>query len=306
MGRTLKRVPLDFAWPLNKTWGGYLNPHYTCSADCSACDGTGYATEAKRIHDQWCGKAHFDPVAYGARPWKVDDPEIVAFATRNVTGSPEYYGRGDAAIRREAHRLWRDCFYGHWSHNLIQADVDALIAADRLWDFTRTPRDAAQCFVIAVRMAFHGTNSWLPESNGYTPTAEEVNAWSLRGFGHDGSNAWVCLKARCAREGVEATCARCSGTGRIWTSPEAEQLYENWEPSDPPSGDGFQLWETTSEGSPITPVFATIEELCEYAADNCSTFGDSKTSATKWREMLDDDFVCHTEKMPNGTTAVFM
>jgi hypothetical protein len=33
---------------------------------------------------------------------------------------------------------------------------------------------------------------------------------------------------------------------------------------DPPIGDGWQLWETVSEGSPITPVFATAEELIDH------------------------------------------
>lgn len=36
---------------------------------------------------------------------------------------------------------------------------------------------------------------------------------------------------------------------------------------DPPVGDGYQLWEDTSEGSPLTPVFGTIEELAKYCAD---------------------------------------
>lgn len=31
----------------------------------------------------------------------------------------------------------------------------------------------------------------------------------------------------------------------------------------PPKGDGYQLWETTSEGKPMSPVFATLDELCE-------------------------------------------
>ncbi len=35
MGRELRRVPLDFDWPIDKTWDGYLNPHY---AECSDCD----------------------------------------------------------------------------------------------------------------------------------------------------------------------------------------------------------------------------------------------------------------------------
>jgi hypothetical protein len=34
----------------------------------------------------------------------------------------------------------------------------------------------------------------------------------------------------------------------------------------PPEGDGWQAWETVSEGSPCSPVFATAEELIEWAA----------------------------------------
>ena len=29
MGRELKRVPLDFDWPQNKVWHGYLNPYHS-------------------------------------------------------------------------------------------------------------------------------------------------------------------------------------------------------------------------------------------------------------------------------------
>lgn len=33
---------------------------------------------------------------------------------------------------------------------------------------------------------------------------------------------------------------------------------------EPPEGEGWQVWETVSEGSPTTPVFATREELIEH------------------------------------------
>lgn len=33
---------------------------------------------------------------------------------------------------------------------------------------------------------------------------------------------------------------------------------------DPPKGDGWQVWETVSEGSPVSPVFATSEELTQW------------------------------------------
>lgn len=37
---------------------------------------------------------------------------------------------------------------------------------------------------------------------------------------------------------------------------------------DPPKGDGYQCWESTSEGSPISPVFKTLDELCAWLAKN--------------------------------------
>lgn len=290
MGRTLKRVPLDFDWPLNTTWGGYLNPFCAQSISCPACDGSGYAPDAKRMKDEWYGDAPFDPVAYGAEPLTVDHPAIVAFATRQTERTPTYYGTGQTAIDRECRRLlglWR----GQWSHHLIQADVDALVAAHRLQDFTHRPRTEEQAKALAETDDY-----WMKEPNGHSPTAAEVNAWaSGGGMGHDAINQWVCVQARCEREGVPSTCSRCDGSGELWPTPEIKASSEAWEETDPPAGDGFQLWETTSEGSPTSPVFSTIEELCAWAADNATTFGSFKASADEWRKMLDADFVCHQE-----------
>jgi hypothetical protein len=47
-------------------------------------------------------------------------------------------------------------------------------------------------------------------------------------------------------------CTSCYGEGAV--RPRTE----------PPKGDGWQVWETVSEGSPVTPVFATADELIEY------------------------------------------
>ena len=35
MGRELKRVPMDFDWPLNKIWYGYRNS--LCNGECDDC-----------------------------------------------------------------------------------------------------------------------------------------------------------------------------------------------------------------------------------------------------------------------------
>ena len=63
-----------------------------------------------------------------------------------------------------------------------------------------------------------------------------------------------------------------------------------------PKGEGFQLWETTSEGSPISPVFETLDELCEWCEDNATTVGSLKASKKEWKEMLSENFVYHKEK----------
>ena len=59
----------------------------------------------------------------------------------------------------------------------------------------------------------------------------------------------------------------------------------------PPKGEGFQLWETTTEGSPVSPVFETLDELCEWCESNYTVFADMKVSKEQWKEMLDADFV---------------
>lgn len=63
----------------------------------------------------------------------------------------------------------------------------------------------------------------------------------------------------------------------------------------PPVGEGYQLWETTSEGSPVSPVFQTMDELCEWCEKYATVFGSYKASKEEWKEMLEKDFVHHRE-----------
>jgi hypothetical protein len=37
MGRELKRVALDFNWPIGEIWHGYLNPYSTRKRECPLC-----------------------------------------------------------------------------------------------------------------------------------------------------------------------------------------------------------------------------------------------------------------------------
>lgn len=250
MGRELKRVPLDFDCPIDSTWSGYLNPLHIATK-CEVCDGKGNSPEAQRLYDMWYGYVPFRPEDRGSTPFLPTDEPVRAFATRNVTHSPDFYGRGEEAVAREARRLCT-LWNGSWSHHLNADDVAALIAADRLWDFTRT---------------WTPEERWKPKVPAYVPTPREVNIWSIGGgIGHDTINSWTCVNAECARLGIELHCPSCDGEGELWPSPETKQAYEDWQRIEPPQGDGYQIWQTVSEGGPISPVFSTPEDLAKHMA----------------------------------------
>lgn len=270
MGRELKRVPLDFVWPENKPWSGFLNPHYAKSHDCAACGGSGSSPEARRLKDQWYGNAPFRPEDRGSTPFLPEHPAVRAFAERNVSHAPEYYGSSESAIQREAQRLailWNRAL----SHHLNTEDVAALIEGGRLMDLTHT---------------WTPERRWQPKEPRYVPTPEDVNVWSISGgIGHDSINQWIVVGAECKRLGIDSECPHCKGEGTIWDSPEDEQAAEAWTRSEPPTGDGYQIWETVSEGSPISPVFASPEELAQYMAGT-QWGADNGTSYETWLQFI--------------------
>jgi hypothetical protein len=177
-----------------------------------------------------------------------------------------------------------------WHDKIGQAEVDNLIEEGRLQTFWRNPEDP---------------RDW--EWQSLPRTAAEVNAEQhQRGFsGHDAINRGILVRFRCERLGIPLNCPPCQGHGNIAT-PEEREAYENWELIEPPGGPGYQLWETTSEGSPISPVFGTLEALCDYAAVNCSTFGSDRATAEQWRSMLDEDFVRAEYQAADGSRIVMM
>jgi len=71
--------------------------------------------------------------------------------------------------------------------------------------------------------------------------------------------------------GCEKFCSLCKGEGKFFHNQTIQDIYNDddnpWKVG-PPEGDYYQLWETISEGSPLTPAFKTVEEVAEYTSKN--------------------------------------
>lgn len=212
MGSELKRVPLDFNWPIGKVWKGYTNPYK--SHKCQSCNGTGYNPATKALGDTWY----------------------------------------------------------NWRYQLTEIETKALLVEGRLLVLTHTPI---------------GTGGWKEKEPKYIPTAKEVNEWYLSyPIGHDLINQSICVEARAKHLGIYGVCEHCID-GRIWKSIEIKKLHDEWKRDDPPAGDGFQLWCNVTEGHPMTPVFAELDQLCEYCEkESMPAVGDLTLSKEKWMEFF--------------------
>lgn len=256
MGRVLKRVPLNFDWPRDKVWRGYINP--ISPLYCTVCEGNGESIHVRNLYERWYGY----------------DTE------------PEWVWCDEAHTRR-----WNRMA---WCNNLDEQDVRALLNEDRLYDFTRVAKTEEQQHLVQQRVRA-GYQSYLPFHNGYTPTPEEVNETHRRHFIHDGLNAWIVIKSAAERYHLPLYCEQCQGEGYVWAMPEEKEAWENWEPIDPLLGEGYQLWENTSQGSPQSPVFSTLQDLCAWCAEHATTFGSQKATASQWEQMLSNGTVYHQE-----------
>lgn len=285
MSRELKRVALDFDFPINETWEGYLAPSHP-APPCPRCGppswavgwsregeaGDGLSPEARQLDRTW--------YANEARQRYGDDPVVNVYQ-------------------------WRD--------KLSQFEVDALIEAGRLDPVIDCPHGCQPPEKVKARDG----EGWYPEdpdncsecgSRGWTRkklkpgdlTPEQVNAeqgGSVLG-GHDSINHRICVEARCEVLGFDYFCPLCVedyeyekvperfGFGEI-LDPWTELKREVWRPTEPPAGPGFQMWQTVSEGGPVSPVFETADELVKWLAENENVAGQSFTEE-EWRGVIEE------------------
>lgn len=261
MGRQVKRVPVDFDWPIDQVWEGYTNPFYEQKVICTSCDGVGYSPEAKRLYDQWYGTVDFDPKSIGAEPLQIDNSALrqhcedkIRFSIQRCAGDRryEYYTQGgrisyEAAVEKEIQRMF-DLWSRQWSVQLCQDDADALVKSGKLNEL----------------------QSQYPD--GHKLTAAEVNDLLMLSPGYEGYGIlFVCIKARAKRENIEELyCRTCAGDGLMWLSKEVEKNALEWKPTEPPNGNAYQIWEHVTAGSPVSPPFLNPEDLAHWMVENDS------------------------------------
>jgi len=292
VGRELRRVPLDFDWPLNKCWKGFINPHW--EKKCPACRDNGYPGNTQEYYylEEFVrrllltaesshsrpenyvpqkGAPTFHAQMFGIDPgthvrWPFDSDPVDALASL-VQGE---ISEGDAAIiRRIAHLTPKP---GIWSPQKARYE----------WGFDEEGK-RTRTVVLDPEGGMYYPHPYLVEDDGIpdpgTTFADlmlsipEVRPEMLGWQG-----AWSITKALFEYHGDKVgtdddewalpawcVCQVCQGTG---IEPEAQAAHDAWEKSDPPEGEAYQIWETVSDGSPVSPPFATPEELARWMVGN--------------------------------------
>ncbi len=168
-----------------------------------------------------------------------------------------------------------------WHDKLGQSEVDHLVSEGRLRTWVRDDSERGGHWASLPRLA------------------AEVNAEQRGGLGsHDAINRGILIGFRCERLGIQVECSTCEGHGTLEAYPGQRAEAEEWEEIDPPTGEGWQMWETTSEGSPRTPVFSNAEELADYCARNVSVFGSKMGDREQWLSIIKGADFAHVEIAP--------
>lgn len=225
MGRELKRVALDFNWPLGKVWKGFQNPHYKpCPLAQKECF-RGYTAAGQWVE----GLARFIAML-GAEALKAEGAGELQRVHPFVAGW-EYAPHRD--IPQEDEDRLRG-IEDHAEHSLAVARyfrsyVPKLVPLDR----------SLATFVEGL-----AKKPPRPGFELFEPYAIEKHLLEAAGL----SVEWLLCKV-------------CKGTA---LDPAVEQDYDAWKPEGPPAGPGYQVWETVSEGSPVSPVFADPDALIDW------------------------------------------
>ncbi|MGW4715542.1 hypothetical protein [Nocardia sp. NPDC004260] len=214
MSREVRRVPVDFDWPLNEVWGGYLTPEKFHEERCRDCYGRG-ATPAH----QWIERIAL----------MLD--QLVEDVADKAAGKPMHPW------------LEKDTY--------PPVNRDNILAQRGIWvdyEVVRPSADIIEFAQALVKDDKYERNRKI-RLGPFAQNRAAITRGLLRLAGMPEKWGW---------------CPTCNGHGSVEKYPGQRAEAEAWEPTEPPTGEGWQLWETVSEGSPITPVFATREGLVDH------------------------------------------
>lgn len=162
-----------------------------------------------------------------------------------------------------------------WCDKITQDEVDEIVR---------------RRFLVDWAIAWPPENAWPRLGDNYVPTAQEVNA-AQSGLSiarrHDRINRSILVEYRTRKAGHEVARESCQGSGFTESQDrEIARLYREWQPCEPPEGPGWQLWETVSDGSPITPVFESAEKLAEFCVVGATIFGTMQMCCKEWLRFI--------------------
>lgn len=237
MGRELKRIALDFNWPLNKVWKGYINPHFracpesqkTCFNGCTA-------------GEQW----------------------LESILRLLVTAADDAL---DGGRRKERGGVWPHPYLVEMP-TVPTYDIPRELSREEvLREMLRRRRDPAS-FVLPL------TKDLVDLVGGFEDRGPSP-------FGFLGGSATyrmreALLKAAKLDPETWGICPVCKGKNM---DPAIKEQYDAWKGYEPTEGPDWQLWETVSEGSPISPVFPTRETFVEYLVSTGTTRSASEAFA---------------------------
>jgi hypothetical protein len=191
MGCEIKRVPLDFDWPKDKIWHGFINPHYKV---CGVCD-----------HGQTIARNQLERLS-SMISW-------LGYST--MRGGHDWHPMFDSFMRPSP-----------IDPKLFEV-IDGLVRAGSV--------------IKHKKHKYKGDR----EPEGLTGL----------GSGDDYSITLLLLE----QAGLPLNWGICKACGGDNIDASVKAAYEAWKQTEPPTGPGYQIWETVSEGSPISPVFENID-----------------------------------------------
>lgn len=96
----------------------------------------------------------------------------------------------------------------------------------------------------------------------------------------DAKREWIDGLIKWEAEGKSIS-AECEYWDYYGTPPEA-QYYRPWKDEE---ATWFQLWETVSEGTPVSPPFETKDELAQYLAENGDYWDQERCLKPDWASL---------------------